>query len=131
MGRKRMLREIKVRTTRKEDVIDITEHVREAVREAGVKEAGVFVYVPHTTAAITIHGKTNAEGTPMLNNILRVATTEEDADSSQKKAAFVAPTEVLIAVDGKLLLGEDQHIYLYEFDGPQERSVYVLLIPTR
>ena len=126
-----MLREIKVRTTRKEDIVDITERVREVVREAGVKEAGVFVYVPHTTAAITIHGKIDAEGTPMLDNLLRVATAEGDAGSSQKKAAFVAPTEVLIAVDGELLLGEDQHIYLYEFDGPQERSVYVLLIPSR
>ncbi len=127
-----MFKEIKIRTTKKEDIVDITERVEEIVREAGTEEAGVFVYVPHTTAAVSIHGEVGAERRPRLDAMLEEATPEDIAEEEpHTKAAFVAPTEVLVAVNGKLLIGEGQRIYFYEFDGPRERSVYVLVIPSK
>lgn len=126
-----MFREVKFRTAKKEEIVDITEKVEEVVRESGAKEAGVFVYVPHTTAAVSIHGKLEAERRPRLDAVLEEAAPEGLEEEPHTKAAFVAPTEVLVAVDGKLLLGEGQRIYFYEFDGPKERSVYILVIPSR
>jgi len=126
-----MFREVKFRTTRKEEIVDITERVEEVVRESGAREAGVFVYVPHTTAAVSIHGRIEPERKPRLDALLEEAAPEDPKEEPLTKAAFVAPTEVLVAVEGKLLLGEGQRIYFYEFDGPKERSVYVLIIPSR
>ncbi|HIE09218.1 MAG TPA: YjbQ family protein [Armatimonadetes bacterium] len=128
-----MFKEIKFRTTKKEEIVDITDEVEAVVRESGVEEAGVFVYVPHTTAAVSIHGRIEAERRPRLDAMLEEASPKDLKDleeEPQTKAAFVAPTEVLVAVRGKLLLGENQRIYFYEFDGPRERSVYVLVVPS-
>ena len=125
-----MFKEIKFRTTKKEEIVDITDEVEAVVRESGVEEAGVFVYVPHTTAAVSIHGRIEAERRPRLDAMLEEASPKDLEEEPQTKAAFVAPTEVLVAVRGKLLLGENQRIYFYEFDGPRERSVYVLVVPS-
>lgn len=123
-----MFREITVMTTKKEEAIDITALVEGVVQESGAREAGVFVYVPHSDAAVNIQGVT--PGDPPLNRLLKKVLREENGfEEPQTGAAFVAPTEVLIAVDGKLLLGEGQRIYFYEFNGPKARSVYVLVIP--
>jgi secondary thiamine-phosphate synthase enzyme len=125
-----MFREITVVTSQKEEAIDITASVEAVVDAAQVKEAGVFVYVPHPDAAVNIQGASSQD--PPLNRLLkRVLEEEGEFREPQTGAAFVAPTEVLIAVNGKLLLGEGQRIYLYEFNGPRKRSVYVLVIPAQ
>lgn len=127
-----MFKEIKFRTTKKEEVIDVTDQVEAVVRESGVEEAGVFVYVPHVAAAVSIHGRLEAGRRPRLDAVLEKTTLDELTEEEPRtKAAFMAPTEVLVAVGGKLMLGEDQHIYFYEFDGPKERSVYVLVLPSK
>ncbi|MGC8777068.1 MAG: YjbQ family protein [Candidatus Caldatribacteriaceae bacterium] len=125
-----MFREITILTTQKEEVIDITDSVEEVVSASQVSEAGIFVYVPHPDAAVNIQGSSPQD--PPLNRLLkRVLEDEGEFREPQTGAAFVAPTEVLIAVKGKLLLGEGQRIYFYEFNGPKKRSVYVLVIPAR
>lgn len=125
-----MLRTLFVETKAKEEVIDITDLVAQVVQEAKVEEAGVFVYVPHGDAAVNIQaGKRTSEGPP-LSDLLKKVLEREEFERPETGAAFVAPTEVLIAHQGKLLLGEDQRIYFYEFNGPKRRSVYVLVIPS-
>lgn len=125
-----MFRTLFIETRAKEDVIDITDLVAQVVREAQVAEAGVFVYVPHGDAAVNIQAGKNASHEPPLNDLLKKVLEKEEFEKPETGAAFVAPTEVLIAHQGKLLLGEDQRIYFYEFNGPQKRSVYVLVIPS-
>ncbi|MEN3189277.1 MAG: YjbQ family protein, partial [Atribacterota bacterium] len=82
---------------------------------------------PHSDAAVNIQGAVLED--PPLNRLLKKVLREESGfEEPQTGAAFVAPTEVLIAINGKLLLGEGQRIYFYEFNGPKARSVYVLVI---
>lgn len=125
-----VLRTLLIETRAKEEVIDITDLVAQVVQEAKVSEAGVFVYVPHGDAAVNIQAKKPEVLDPPLNDLLKKVLEQEEFEKPETGAAFVAPTEVLIAQDGKLLLGEDQRIYFYEFNGPKKRSVHVLVIPS-
>lgn len=125
-----MLRTITLQTSSKEEVVDITEQVARIVEEARVEEAGVFVYVPHGDAAVNIQAGRTPVSQPPLNDLLKKVLEKDEFEKPETGAAFVAPTEVLIAHRGKLLLGEDQRIYFYEFNGPRKRSVHVLVLPS-
>jgi len=119
-----MFKEITFRTSAKEEAVDITDQVQAAIAEAGVDEGFVFIYVPHSTAAVSIHARLEQGEAPRLERMLNTAYPDQDAPHTTK-AAFVAPTEVGIVKDGRMLLGEDQRIYFYEFAGPASRKVYL------
>lgn len=119
-----MVTKIHVRTTKQEEAIDITEQVQESIRAAGVREGFVIIYVPHDAAAVSIHRTLAEAEAPKLDEMLEAVNPDRIAPE-YTKAALVAPTEVGVVVDGKMVLGEDQRIYFYEFDGPKDRVVYV------
>jgi secondary thiamine-phosphate synthase enzyme len=125
--------ELSLQSERKTQLIDITSRVREAVE--GESGSAVLVYVPHTTAAVTINEKID----PVLVEDLergfeRIVEDNwgwrhDDADGPNGPShgrASVAGAQVLIPLrDGGLALGRYQAIFLCEFDGPKPRSVYV------
>ena len=119
-----MFKEITFSTSAREEAVDITDQVQAAIAEAGVDEGFVFIYVPHSTAAVSIHARLEKDEAPRLERMLDTAYPDKDA-SHTTKAAFVAPTEVGIIKGGRMLLGEDQRIYFYEFAGPATRKVYL------
>jgi secondary thiamine-phosphate synthase enzyme len=128
--------ELSVRSERKTQLIDITARVRKAI--AGESGAAVLVYVPHTTAAITINEKID----PVLVEDLergfeRIVDDgwgwrHDDVDGPNGPShgrASVAGAQVLIPLrDGAPVLGRYQAIFLCEFDGPKARSVYVTVL---
>ncbi|CAN5331624.1 secondary thiamine-phosphate synthase enzyme YjbQ [soil metagenome] len=129
-----MLREFQVTTERKTQVVDVTDQVRAAIDGADGASAAL-VYVPHTTAGVTINEhidpalKTDFEAA--LENIVgdEWAWQHSDADGpnapSHVRAALVSP-QVLIPLDGgALALGTYQGIFFCEFDGPRTRKVLV------
>ena len=128
------MREISLRTERRTQLLDITPHVEEALNGAD-GAAAALVYVPHTTAGVTI----NEDIDPVLANDLEVAMEKivedgwswrhDDADGpnapSHVRASLMSP-EVLVPLQaGRLALGRYQGIFFCEFDGPRERKVYV------
>jgi len=119
-----MFKEITFRTSAREEAVDITDQVQAAIAEAGVDEGFVFIYVPHSTAAVSIHARLEQREAPRLERMLDTAYPDKEAPHTTK-AAFVAPTEVGIIKGGRMLLGEDQRIYFYEFAGPASRKVYL------
>ena len=119
-----MFKEITFHTSAREEAVDITDQVQAAIAEAGVDEGFVFIYVPHSTAAVSIHARLEKDEAPRLERMLDTAYPDKEA-SHTTKAAFVAPTEVGIIKGGRMLLGEDQRIYFYEFAGPATRKVYL------
>ena len=121
-----MFKELAFHTNAPEEAVDITDRVQEAIAEAGIDEGFVFIYVPHSTAAVSIHARLEQGEAPRLERMLDTAYPDEDAPHTTK-AAFVAPTEVGIVKGGKMLLGEDQRIYFYEFAGPAPRKVYLYI----
>ncbi len=128
------MREINLRTERRTQLLDITPQVEEALNGAD-GAAAALVYVPHTTAGVTI----NEDIDPQLASDLEQAMEKivedgwswrhDDADGpnapSHVRASLMSP-EVLVPLDaGKLALGRYQGIFFCEFDGPRERKVYV------
>ena len=130
------MHELSLQSERRTQLIDITERVREAV--AGQSGSAVLVYVPHTTAAITINEKID----PILVEDLERAFEKvvedgwgwrhDDVDGPNGPShgrASVAGAQVLVPLrDGALALGRYQALFLCEFDGPKPRSVYVTVL---
>jgi secondary thiamine-phosphate synthase enzyme len=126
--------EISLKTERRTQLLDITEQVEQALNAAN-GAAAALVYVPHTTAGVTI----NEDIDPELANDLEQAMEKivedgwswrhDDADGpnapSHVRASLMSP-EVLVPLrGGRLALGRYQGIFFCEFDGPRERKVYV------
>ena len=129
-----MLREFQVTTERKTQVVDVTDQVRAAIDGAAGASAAL-VYVPHTTAGVTINEHIDpalkSDFEAALENIVgdEWAWQHSDADGpnapSHVRAALVSP-QVLIPLDGcALALGTYQGIFFCEFDGPRTRKVLV------
>jgi secondary thiamine-phosphate synthase enzyme len=130
------VREIQVTTERRTQVVDITADVGEALGGDVEGRAAALVYVPHTTAAVTINEKID----PDLLGDIEMALEEivddgwawrhEDADGpnapSHLRASLLGP-QVLVPLrdDGGLALGTYQGIFFCEFDGPRTRRVYL------
>jgi secondary thiamine-phosphate synthase enzyme len=128
------VREIPVQTERKTQLVNITDQVRAAVDERDEASAAL-VYVPHTTAGVTINEKIDPELLEDFEEAFQHIVAEEwtwrhvDADGPNAPAhvrASLASPQVLIPVrDGELALGTYQGIFFCEFDGPRSRKVYV------
>jgi secondary thiamine-phosphate synthase enzyme len=129
------VREISLTTERKTQLIDITASVQEALDGANGR-AAALVYVPHTTAGVTINEGADPAVAADLEAALERMVEEgwewkhvEDPDGpnapAHVRASLVSP-QALVPLDaGKLALGRWQGIFFCEFDGPRERKVYV------
>jgi secondary thiamine-phosphate synthase enzyme len=129
--------EIRLRTERRSHVLDITGAVRDAV--AGSRGAAVLVYVPHTTAGVTINEHADPAVARDLESALEkvvddgwpwqhVEPGEENAPT-HVRATLMGPSVVVPQRDdGSLALGTWQGIFFCEFDGPRDRSVYVTVL---
>jgi secondary thiamine-phosphate synthase enzyme len=128
------VREIRLKSERRTQLIDITEEVAQALGDPD-GAAAALVYVPHTTAGVTI----NEDADPALREDIEQAMERivddnggwrhSDADGpnapSHIRASLISP-QVLVPLDsGKLALGTWQGIFFCEFDGPRERKVFV------
>jgi secondary thiamine-phosphate synthase enzyme len=131
------VQEIRVRTERRTHVVDITREVREAV--AGSEGAAAVVYVPHTTAGVTINeGADPAVARDFEAALERIVEDgwpwqhhepPEDNAAGHVRTSLMGPSVVVpLREDGSLALGTWQAIFLCEFDGPRERSVFVSVL---
>jgi secondary thiamine-phosphate synthase enzyme len=129
------MHEISLHTDRKTQLIEITDLVRDALGEPNGGSAAL-VYVPHTTAGVTINERIDPELVDDLENAFTKVVSDEwewkhsDADGpnapSHARASLASSPQVLVPLrDGRLGLGTYQGIFFCEFDGPRERKVYV------
>jgi secondary thiamine-phosphate synthase enzyme len=122
-------------TTTGNDLFDVTPMIAEAVAEAGVTDGVVVVWVPHTTAAVSVVSFPDPRGLEdVADEIARLVPTRIDFkhqhDTPQDaaghvKSALVGVSLSLIVDDGRIVLGHSQKIYLFEFDGPRRRTLHV------
>ncbi|MBI1373482.1 MAG: YjbQ family protein [Phycisphaera sp.] len=121
-------------TTRKRDeYVEITTRVRDIVAESGVANGLVVVYVPHTTAGVTINE--NADPDVVHDTLLQLDRMVpwkqafyrhgEGNTASHVKASMMGSSATVIIRDGDLVLGTWQGIWFCEFDGPRTRQVHV------
>ncbi len=128
------MQELRVTTERQSQLIDISAQVRDAVR--GETGTAVLVYVPHTTAGVTINEHADPAVARDFETALErivpgdwpwqhVEEGEENAPT-HIRAAFMGPSVLIpLRPDGELALGTWQGVFFCEFDGPRERTVYV------
>lgn len=123
---------VTVRTEAEQQLVDITSTVRHVVRESGVTRGACMIFIPHTTAAVTINENADPNVRSDLVNILESMVpskgnylhTEGNAHA-HAKASLVGPSISVFVEAGQLVLGTWQAIFLCEFDGPRTRRVNV------
>ncbi|MBS1251515.1 MAG: hypothetical protein MAG451_00548 [Anaerolineales bacterium] len=124
---------LSVSTGSKTEFVDITSQVQDAVTEAGVEEGVCYVFVPHTTAGITVNENwdPNVERDILLtldNHIAPRDSRHRHAEGNSPahiKASLMGSSVTVFVEGGRLQLGRWQGIFLGEFDGPRRRNVWV------
>jgi secondary thiamine-phosphate synthase enzyme len=124
-----------IRTTKPQQFINITSKVAEEVKNSNVQDGIAVVFVPHTTAGVTINE--NADPDVVRDMIFTLEETYpvngdythfEGNSHAHIKASLMGSSCTVIIRNGKLLLGTWQGIYFCEFDGPRSREFYVKII---
>ena len=127
-----MIKKISVRTIKHEQLIDITSEIREFVRNSNISEGKVTIFIPHTTAAVTINENADPDVQHDLilalkrisPNLLEFKHMEGNSDA-HTKSSIIGCSQDIIINEGKLLLGTWQGIYFCEFDGPRTRTAII------
>jgi secondary thiamine-phosphate synthase enzyme len=123
---------LRVKTERRTQFVDVTAAVERVVKESGVVSGVCCVYVPHTTAGVTINEHADPEVATDLEGVFDRLVPHagpyrhsEGNTDSHAKAVMVGASQVVFVEEEKLVLGRWQGIFLCEFDGPRERKIFV------
>ena len=127
-----MLKTLRVQTSSQTEMVDVTGQVQKELSRSGVEEGRLTLYVPHTTAAITINEGADpavkADILMVLNQIVPWKANYRHMEGNSPahvKASLMGPTETVIIAGGRLLLGTWQRIFFCEFDGPRNRKLHL------
>lgn len=130
-----MVKYINVRSKSRIEFIDITEMIQDVIKDAGVMKGVCYLYVPHTTAGITINeGADPSVQRDIQNALSRLIPHElnyfhrEGNADAHIKSTLVGNTASVIIEEGKLLLGTWQAVFFCEFDGPRHRRIAIKFI---
>jgi len=130
-----MVETISVKTSSRTEMIDITEEVRRVVRQTGLKNGQITVFVPHTTAAVTINENADQDVQRdilyEMNKIIPFSDAYhhlEGNSAAHIKASLFGSSETIIVERGMLQLGTWQGVYFCEFDGPRQRKAWLQII---
>ncbi|NIO48052.1 MAG: YjbQ family protein [Candidatus Aminicenantes bacterium] len=126
------MRSIEVRTQAREELVDITAKVREELVSTGIKDGICYVYVPHTTAAVTINESADPSVKEDILMTLRKIVPDslpykhsEGNSPAHVKASLIGSSIKVIVEERQLSLGTWQGIFFCEFDGPRNRRVFI------
>jgi len=129
------MKTINISTTKRVDLVNITSQVQKVVSESSVDEGMVTVFVPHTTCGITINEGADPDVIRDIKYQLEKLIPYQQGykhiegnSDSHIKTCIVGSSENIIIKDGQLLLGTWQSIFLCDFDGPRNRTIYIKII---
>ena len=127
--------EFEIRTTEREQFVDITSRVDEALSGSGITDGAAVIYCPHTTAGLTINENADPDVvSDMLDVLGRLVPCDagyrhcEGNADSHVKASMMGSSVTVPVRDGRLGLGTWQGVYFCEFDGPRKRRVHVQVL---
>ena len=127
-----MIKKFNITTTRQTELIDITHKVKEVVKKSNIKEGICCIFIPHTTAAVTINENADVSvKDDFLKEVNKVIPFEDNYSHAEGnsaahiKSSLVGATDIILIENSQLLLGTWQGIYFCEFDGPRTRQVYL------
>lgn len=126
---------LQVKTSIKQGLVDITTQVKRAVRESGVQQGICTLYVPHTTAAITINESADPSvKEDVITGLKRLVPEDpsyrhlEGNSHAHIQAILVGSSVQVFIEEGQLKLGTWQGIFFCEFDGPRSRELWVKIL---
>ena len=127
--------EISVSSKKRNEMIDITYDIQKLIDEENLMEGHLLVYVPHTTAGITINEGADPSVQRDIIETLKKLVPEnagymhmEGNSDAHIKASLLGSSVNVIIKNKKLMLGTWQHIFFYEGDGPRNRKVYIDIV---
>jgi secondary thiamine-phosphate synthase enzyme len=132
------MRVLQVKTGRRTQFVDVTDEVKRVVAASGVVSGVCYVYVPHTTAGVTINEHfdpdvaTDLEG--VFDRLVPRAGAYRHAEGnsdSHAKAVLAGASQMIFVEEGKLALGQWQGVFFCEFDGPRQRKVWVKVVEAK
>ena len=127
------MKKLTVRTRTRTEFIDITRDVQQAVTDAGIHDGRVCVFVPHTTAGVTINEHADPDVARDLGMVLERLVPWDDSgyrhgegnSAAHVKASLMGSSAQVPVENGRLCLGTWQGVFFCEFDGPRTRTVWV------
>jgi secondary thiamine-phosphate synthase enzyme len=129
------MREIKVISNKRCEMIDITSDVQKIIKKEDIKNGLAIIYVPHTTAGITINeGADPSVQRDIIENLKKIIPESGDYhhlegnSDAHIKASLIGSSVTVIIENNRLVLGTWQHIFFFEGDGPRNRKVFLELI---
>ena len=128
------MKQFTVRTNARSEMIDITDRIRILLKESRIKSGVCHVFVPHTTAAVTINENADPDvPRDILTELGKIVPFNdhyrhvEGNSAAHSKASIVGASETVFIENGELVLGTWQSIFFCEFDGPWSRRVIIML----
>ncbi len=129
------MKELKVISKKRNEMIDITNDVQRLIDNQNVQDGFVIIYIPHTTAGITINEgadpSVQRDIIETLNKIIPESGNylhSEGNSDAHIKASIIGSSVIVLIENSRLVLGTWQHIFFYEGDGPRSRKVYLEII---
>ncbi|HHY41757.1 MAG TPA: YjbQ family protein [Thermoanaerobacterales bacterium] len=129
------MKTVTIETTERNQMIDITSIVQTYVRESGITDGVCYVYVPHTTAAVTINENSDPDVVrDVLNTLSKLIPYKdnyrhiEGNSDAHLKASLFGNTATVFVNNGRLVLGTWQSLFFCEFDGPRRRKVIIKVL---
>jgi len=127
-----MLKTLSVQTSAQTEMVDVTGQVQKELSKSGVEEGRLTLYVPHTTAAVTINEGADpavkADILMVLNQMVPWKANYKHMEGNSPahvKASLIGSAETVIISGGRLVLGTWQRIFFCEFDGPRNRKLHL------
>lgn len=131
------MKAISIKTTKRCEMVNITREVQQSVTESGASSGVAYVFVPHTTAGITINENADPDVVrDLLFALERIVPNTgfvhgEGNSDAHTKTLMTGTSLSVIIEDSRLMLGTWQSVYLCEYDGPRQRKVYIKIIKSR
>lgn len=129
------MKTLRIKTSKRTQFVDITSEVESVVRDSGASGGVCYVYVPHTTAGVAINEHADPDVARDVEGIFdRLVSHEgpyrhaEGNTDSHMKAILTGTSQTVLVEKGALALGTWQGIFLCEFDGPRQRTVFVKVV---
>lgn len=130
-------KEITIQTNRRNEFIEVTGEIKKIIEKSNIKDGFIILYVPHTTAGVTINENADPSvKADILNTLDKLVPPhagyshlEGNADS-HIKSSIIGVSQLVHIINGRMSLGTWQGIFFCEFDGPRTRKMIVQVVPT-
>ncbi len=131
-----MMYRINIRTRSRTDFQDMSQKIQDVVASSGLKNGVCYLFIPHTTAGITVNEHADPSVIEDIAALLETLAPQhhsyhhlEGNAPAHIKASLIGNSQTLLVENGKLVLGVWQGIFLCEFDGPRNRTILLKTVP--